>query len=421
MRRRSRKGQNVAEGKIVRFGLVGIGGYGDAYVRAIREIEKEGLGTFGAAVIRTRGKYPDAEADMVKRGIPICTSLTEMLKTAKGSFDIAAIPTGIECHRDQMIEAVEAGFNVVLEKPSTATVQDLDAMEAALLRTGKWCQIGFQSQSNSTIRELKREICNGRIGRVREVIVKGFWMRDDHYYTRNAWAGKLRNGPTYILDGTINNPMAHYLFNALYFASTEPERAAMPVSVRAELYHAHDIESEDTSCLEVNCDNGARVFFYGTLAATATTPITIEIIGEKGRATWDLTPAGKVFIDGKEVWQHSKPIIDGKYELFRNAIRVFRGQEKMLYCPLSMTRAHVLAVDGAFLSMGKTAAIPASALAIADRATPKPHVETVVKGIEDIVARAAKERKLFSDVGVPWAVKTKTVDVSGMKRFDLPA
>ena len=29
-------------------------------------------------------------------------------------------------------------------------------------------------------------------------------------------------------------------------------------TVRAELYHAHDIESEDTSCLEVVCRNGAR-------------------------------------------------------------------------------------------------------------------------------------------------------------------
>ena len=405
---------------MVRFGLVGIGGYGDAYVRAIREIEKEGLGTFGAAVIRTRGKYPETEADLVKRGIPICASLEEMLRSAKGSFDIAAIPTGIECHRDQMIQAVEAGFNVVLEKPSTATVQDLDMMEAALARTGKWCQIGFQSQSNSTVRDLKREICNGRIGRVREVIVKGFWMRDDHYYTRNAWAGKLRNGATYILDGTINNPMAHYLFNALYFASTELDRAAMPVSVRAELYHAHDIESEDTSCLEVKCDNGARVYFYGTLAATATTQIAIEIIGEKGTATWDLAPSSRITIDGKVVWQHSTPVINGKFELFRNAIRVFRGQEKSLYCPLSMTRAHVLAVDGAFQSMGKTAAIPPSALAITERPTPKPHIETVIKGIEDIVARAAAERKLFSDVGVPWAVKTKAVDLRGMKRFDLP-
>jgi predicted dehydrogenase len=406
---------------MVKFGLVGIGGYGDAYVRAIREIEKEGFGTFGAAVIRTRGKYPDAEADMVKRGIPICVSLDEMLRLPKGAFDIAAIPTGIEVHRDQMIQAAEAGYNVVLEKPSTATVQDLDAMEAALRRTGKWCQIGFQSQSSSTVRELKREICAGRIGRVREVIVKGFWMRDNHYYTRNAWAGKLRNGPTYILDGTINNPMAHYLFNALYFASTELDRAAMPASVRAELYHAHDIESEDTSCLEVNCDNGARVFFYGTLAASSAPPIVIEIIGEKGRATWDLTPAAKIFVDGKEVWQSSTPIIDGRFELFRNAVRVYRGQEKTLYCPLSITRAHVLAVDGAFLSMGKTAAIPASALEITEQTTPKPHVRTVIKGIEDLVHRAAAERKLFSDLGAPWARKTKAVDVAGLKKFELPA
>ena len=132
-------------------------------------------------------------------------------------------------------------------------------MEEALRRTGRFCAIGFQSQSQQTVLGLKRDICAGRLGRLRDVVVTGLWRRDEHYYQRNRWAGRLMVDGSYILDGTINNPLAHYLFNGLFFARPEPARVALPLSVRAELYHGHDIESEDTSCLEIECDSGVKV------------------------------------------------------------------------------------------------------------------------------------------------------------------
>jgi hypothetical protein len=45
----------------------------------------------------------------------------------------------------------------------------------------------------------------------------------------------------------------------------------------------------------------------------------------------------------------------------------------------------------------------------------------VITGIEEIVARASAERKLYSDLGIPWAVKTRPVDVSDLRKFELPA
>ena len=39
--------------------------------------------------------------------------------------------------------------------------------------------------------------------------------------------------------------------------------------------------------------------------------------------------------------------------------------------------------------------------------------------LEEIIARAAKERKLLSDIGVPWAVRTKAFPLKGYKRFEI--
>ncbi len=414
------KGNVVTELKPVKFGLVGIGGYGASYVTNILALEKEGLGTFGAAVVRSRGKYPEQEKALAERGVPIVGTMEEMLALGKSQFDVVAIPTGIEWHRDQVIRAAEAGFNIICEKPTTATIQDFDAMSAALQRAGTWCQIGFQSQSAPAVRNLKSEICSGRLGRVKEVIVTCCWMRDNHYYARNSWAGKLTCNGRWVLDGTINNPQAHYLFNGLYFASNEPGQAALPKSVRAELYHAHEIESEDTACLEALCQNGAKVYFYGTVAASANAHSVIEVFGERGRAVWDSTQTLRFYEGERLVSEVPPPALDGSVEQWRNVARRYRGEDKELNCPLEMTRAHVLAVNGAFLSSAVTRQISADGLEITELAEPKPHIRTVITGIEKIAARAAAGRKLYSDLGVPWAARTQAVDVSRLTTFDFP-
>lgn len=404
----------------VRFGLVGIGGYGAAYVKSILDLEKEGLGTFGAAVVRTRGKYPEQEKVLADRGVPVVGTFKELLALGKSKFDIVAIPTGIEWHREQVIQAVEAGFNVICEKPTTATIQEFDEMAAALKRTGKWCQIGFQSQSQESVISLKRDICAGRLGRIKDVIAIGCWMRDNHYYERNAWAGKLMCNGRWVLDGTINNPMAHYLFNGLHFASNEPRSVAMPKTVRAELYHAHDIESEDTACMELLCTNGARILFYGTLAAPGNADVTVEVVGEKGRAVWNAVQTLK-FYEGDRLTEEPPPFAYDHSSQWRNLVRYYRGQEEALNCPLEMTRAHVLAVNGGFMSSGDIRPVPPGALEISTSADPKPSIRTVIKGIEQTISRAAAERKLFSDLGIPWAVKTMPVDVTQLRKFALKA
>jgi hypothetical protein len=250
------------------------------------------------------------------------------------------------------------------------------------------------------------------------VIATGFWRRDDDYYARNSWAGRLRANGEYILDGTINNPMAHYLFNGLFFASDRPGQAALPVSVRAELYHAHRIESEDTSCLEVDCDNGARVYFYGTLCASANQPIVIEVIGEKGRAIWSFEDPVKFYEGDKEVFQLPGSKSDPRVNIFRNVVRVHRGLDRTLNCPLAMTRAHVLAVNGAFKSAGRTVAIPERCINFVKDPEGDSRFSDIV-GIEDIVQRAVQERKLFSDLKVEWAVPTQPFSLKGLTKFSL--
>ena len=406
----------------VKLTIVGIGGYGRSYVAASKRMEEEGLAVLHSVAIRNRPKYAKEVKEYEERGVPIRVSFEEMLELDARDVDLITIPTGIDMHRAMMVPAVEAGRDVILEKPPAATIQDIDAMIEALERTGRWCQVGFQNQSKVTVRKLKRLICDGKLGKILSVAVKGLWKRKDSYYNRNPWAGLFRKSDQYILDGTINNPLAHYLFNGLYFACDRWQTVAQPVTVRAELYKGHHIKSEDTSALDVTCDNDATVHFFATLCADQQAQPEIEVVGEKGKAHWPA--AGDVHItysDGSSEMIQD-PGENARDEVFRNAIRYLRGEDEELNCPLQMTRPHTLAVNGAFESSGGAHKIPDDMLEIytsPDDAEAK-DVCTEIPNIGDIIERAFAERKLYSDLGAPWAVATKPFSVENYTRFEMP-
>ena len=404
----------------VRFGLVGVGGYGRSYYGSIRKVAEEGAGALASVVIRNRPKYAETVAELEAEGAPIRSSLGEMLEADGAGLDLIAIPTGINNHHILLEETADAGFSMVLEKPPTSTIQYMDGMLAALERNGVWCQIGFQSQSNrGTVQGLKRLICEGKLGEIREVAVRACWVRTDSYYERNPWAGMFREGDVYVLDGTINNPLAHQVMNGLYFACREWGRIAEPLRVRAELYKGHRIESEDTSCMELELSTGARMYWAATLCGEKDGDATvyIEVKGEKGRALWNISGDAEVeYNDGsRETIENTMPRPNA--EVFRNAIRYYRGEEDELYCPLQMTRNFVLAVNGAFKSSGTTRKIPDDLLHLYTDEEDRAHTE--IPDVDALVERCFRERKLFSDLGAPWAVRTDFFDLAGFTEFEM--
>lgn len=400
----------------VRFGVVGVGGYAQTHIRAVETLERKGLGRLISVVIRNPEKYREEETRLRGKNVEVYRSFEEMLEGEAGRVEIVALPVAIHQHKEMTIAALKAGYNVIVEKPPAVTIQDLDEMIRAEREAPGFCAVGFQSQSNRTIQALKKLVCDGKLGEIREVIAKGRWRRLDSYYQRNAWAGKFIHEGKYILDGTVANPLSHYLLNGLYFASQEPAEAALPVKVRAELYRAHRIEGEDTSCIEIEAENGARVFFYGTLCAPKNEEPIHEIVGSRGVARWVRGQDAYVeYCDG-EVEIIEKDKSDPRIEVFRNAARFLRGIDEMVNCPLSLTRPFVLALNGAYESAGTIRSIPDRYLTIGEE---EGSVSTTINDIVRIIDEAAEQRKLYSDLGVEWAYPTQFFSLKDYKRFEM--
>jgi len=396
--------------------LVGVSNFARSHKRSIDQMVAEGLATFDAAVVRSPDKYPEAIAEYAERGIRVYNDYEEFLEAEQGRVELVALPLSIHTHAWASIAAMEAGYHVLVEKPPAATVQDVDAMIAASERTGRFCAVGFQNQSKNTVRELKRLICDGGLGEIERVTVMAEWVRDDDYYARNPWAGQMVVNGHYVLDGPTNNALAHYMFNALYFASSTWGHADSPARVRGELYHAHPIPGEDTSAIEVETLGGVNIIYLSTLAGWETRGPIIRVEGTKGTAHWDFQgPTHIEYADG------STGVIepDGQREhdeVFRNAIRFLRGVDEELNCPVAMTRPLTVAVNGAYESGAPPREIDPQYVTREKRGE---KIFTAINGITELLDRCYAERLTYNDAGAPWGYESDWFDTSNYTRFEM--
>lgn len=413
---RTIKGRRLKLIEPVGITLVGAGNFARSHARSIQQMVDEGLARWSSVVIRHPEKYPEDVARYREQKITVYTSYEEMLEKEKNRTEIVSLPTSIPTHSVMTIAALKMGYNVIVEKPPASTIQELDEMITAEKASLRSVAVGFQDQSKNTVRAIKQAVVMGELGAIKEVVVKTRWSRLDNYYMRNSWAGKLIFEGRYVLDGPTNNAMAHYLNDALYYACPVWHKMSFPVRVRSELYRAHDIETEDTSCVQVELTNGTMVYFYVTHCCREDIGPICEVVGTKGTVYWEKDgPAIFKFNDG------TKRIVEDdchseRDEVFRNFIRYLRGVDTEINCTLSMTRPFVLTRNGIFLSSQYVKPVSKQYIT---RESYEESVKTIIKDIDEIIDKAYVERKLFSEIDVPWSRRTKWVGVKGVKRFEM--
>ncbi|MCX7803883.1 MAG: Gfo/Idh/MocA family oxidoreductase [Planctomycetota bacterium] len=402
---------------VLRFGVAGIGGYAGAYVRSLEAMEKEGIARMAAAVVRTPSKYPKEVEALRVRGVRIYPSLEAMLDEAGKELDAVGLPTGIQDHMPQTVAALRAGLHVVVEKPPAAVVQDVRAMIEARDRSGRQVAVGFQSQSGPLMKDLKKLILDGRLGKITELAAFGPWARHRNYYARNRWAGKIMADGRWALDGPMMNALAHYLMDLLYLAGPDMYSAARVEEVTAECCHARAIETEDLTTLRARAADGVSIYFAGTHCWTSNKPVRIEITGEKGTVVCNPASGAEVRYANGET-ETLKESGNDVLEMFRNAAAVFSGRERHINCPLEMAIAHTITANCAYLSSGGFHAVPPDQ--VYEETDAKGEVWTRIRGIEDWLGRAFRERKLLSEVGIPWAVPGRPYRASDLHEFRLP-
>ncbi|MFP4381952.1 MAG: Gfo/Idh/MocA family protein [Candidatus Sumerlaeia bacterium] len=391
--------------------IIGVSGYGTThYNDLMREVESKRAEVVAAAIINQ-----DEEKEKCDRlrglGCELFEDYKEMLDQYSGKADICFIPTGIYLHAPMTIDALEAGMNVYVEKPVAATIQDVQAMQAARDKAGKFVAVGYQTMYAGETEVMKRAIVEGKLGKIKYISSRGLWPRNRAYYTRNNWAGKVKVGDNWVLDSPYNNALAHQLNMICFLAGTTFEKSAKIKSVQAELYRANPIESADTGAFRIITQQDIPLYFYVSHSCESTIQPDIVVEGEKGRIRWEFLNRLIMEIDGERTITPLSDFGPERVRIFDALVSRVEGENSFI-CDLEIAGTQTLVMNAAHESC-PIHTIPEEHW----RKEGGDNFRVIVRELDNTMLRAHDTRQLFSEYGAAWAKASKPINVEKYKRF----
>lgn len=240
------------------------------------------------------------------------------------AIDLVAIATPSGLHFPHALDVIESwGKSVVLEKPPTLKVAELDALEAAAHAQGAQVFAVFQYRFNAPVQRILSGLMNSELGTPRIVTIRQRWCRPQAYYDQSPWRG------TYSLDGgALTNQGIHHLDLVQYLVGSVQEVYAIKGTFGAR------IETEDSIVATLAFTSGA----IGTLEiTTAARPDDVEssvsVIADKGYAILGGWATDKLLAyspDPNATVSHSASNADaygqGHREIYAGVVRSLKGQ-----------------------------------------------------------------------------------------------
>jgi myo-inositol 2-dehydrogenase / D-chiro-inositol 1-dehydrogenase len=254
----------------LRFGLIGYGLFGRHHARAITDAPGAKLAAIACRSRETadaaRKDYPDAAIDLDYRAL-----------LARQDIDAIDIVVPNDLHEEIGVAALEAGKDVLLEKPLAPTLDACDRLIETARRTGRVLSVGHELRLSEQWGAIKRIIDAGEIGDFRCVSFNLF--RFPYRPGSGGWRHDRRRIGSWIMEELVH----HFDLVLWYFA-----RWGDPIDVSAVGFS----RGGDPALAEVLT---ATLRFAGGRYAVVTLTLTgfeyhlgCEVIGDEGaaRAWW---------------------------------------------------------------------------------------------------------------------------------------
>lgn len=334
--------------KKIKIALIGIGGFGNQYVRALLEDER-GKEVEIVAACDPRPEGCDRLEGLKALGVPVYPDPQTLFAHEKA--DLAVISTPIFLHVEHASLAFENGCDVLLEKPIAATEEETQKIISARDKAGKGLAIGFQWCYDEAMRAFKADILAGRFGALREMKAMVLWPRDLAYYARGGgWAGKryAADGRP-LFDSVASNATAHYIMNMLWLAGPAPDAAAELNASQIWTGRANDIETFDSVSF-TGTIGPAKVLYCASHAVGPRDTVNpvFRYVFEKGEAVFSEDEGGELCVrmaDG-EVIRYGRSVPNGSNveKLFYVIDACRTGDWSVLPCPAEAALCHTRAM-----------------------------------------------------------------------------
>ncbi|MFB6152000.1 MAG: Gfo/Idh/MocA family protein [Haloarculaceae archaeon] len=274
----------MTDASSVRLGIVGCGNIGRHHA--------ERLGDEGATLVGAVDVDPDAREAFAER---FDVDTYEDHAPLYDAVDAVVVATPNKFHERYAVDALDAGLDVLVEKPLAHTVESAERIADAAAGADGFCMVGFHTRFENAVEVLTGYRDAGRLGEVghveatlvrrRGVPGRGSW------FTREAVAG----GGALVDIGVHATDLALYLLG--YPDVTEVSGVTRSQFGGREDYtyldmwgedHGHEaFDVDDSASAFVRCADGRTISLEVAWAANRPSAQEYVLRGTEGGATYD--------------------------------------------------------------------------------------------------------------------------------------
>ncbi len=289
--------------------VVGCNGFGKVHLRSIKGVD--------ISIVERN----DAVADEVMEKYRIMHRFSSFDEAIRSDADIIDLVVPHNVHRDLSIRAMEAGKNVIVEKPIATTVEEANLMISASRRHNVKFMVSEQFFFDPSVRSAMDFMVKGTLGKIGTIIV-----RDQRYYENPGWRNRTEvMGGGALIDGGI-----HYMDTILNLGGDYVKMFSSDTHVGSSL------KGEDNALVMLRFRSGATGLLYYSWAYRNSPPLPgIEIVGSDGSLYEDIatrspldfkqaerkTAFGDLVLNGRSVGVQTYDVFEREFSEFMDAVK----------------------------------------------------------------------------------------------------
>ena len=218
------------------------------------------------------------------------TSYRDLLAAEKPTLVSIATESGI--HAEIALACIDAGVNIIIEKPMAMSMADAEEIIRRSEQAGVKVSACHQNRFNVAVRQTRKALEEGRFGQISHGSVHVRWNRNRDYYDQAPWRG------TWAQDGgCLMNQCIHGIDLLRWMMGDEVEEV---YGVTKRQFHDY-LQCEDIGMAVVKFKNGA----VGTIEGTTNVypknlEETLYLFGETGTVKLGGTSTNNI-----DVWDFS--------------------------------------------------------------------------------------------------------------------
>lgn len=228
--------------------------------------------------------------------------------------ELVAIATESGSHAQIALDCIDAGKNVIIEKPIAMSIVDADEIVHRAAERGVKVSACHQNRFNVAVQKTREALEAGRFGRMSHGSIHVRWNRNKDYYDQASWRGTWADD-----GGCLMNQCIHGIDLLRWMMSGKPTSVYAQTRQRFHNY----LEAEDVGAAVVSFEDGSVGIIEGT---TNVYPRNLEetlyLFGEKGTVKIGGTSTNNIdvwdFADETEADQVNKGLKEQTSNVYGN-------------------------------------------------------------------------------------------------------